>query len=86
MLRSGDLNPRRSWCFSGERMMLVARRLAQSCVRGLHPTNLCYKLMSKYRHGIYHMLSDASDWVSSVQLEEWLRDGDAIENGVLVEV
>ena len=33
-LRCNQMNPRRAWCFSGERMMLLMRRIVQSCTRG----------------------------------------------------
>ena len=77
-LRCGSLNPRRSWCFSGERMMLLMRRLAQSCMRGLQPKDLGYKLLSKYRFGLPLCLQSEASWVSELALEEWLQEADAL--------
>ena len=47
LLRAGDLNPRRSWCFSGERMMLIMRKVAQSCVRAIQPRDLSSNMLRK---------------------------------------
>ena len=72
LLRSGDLNPRRAWCFSGERLMLIMRRLAQSCVRGMKANDLGQKLMCKYRHGLNFELKECGRWISALELEDWL--------------
>ena len=69
VLRADDLNPRRSWCFSGERMMLIMRRLCQSCVRGIKMADLGQKALSKHRHGLYLTMVDAGEWMSEEDLE-----------------
>ena len=59
ILRSHELNPRRVWCFSGERFMAIIRKLTQSCVRGTSSPDVAYKMMTKYRHGLDFVLTAA---------------------------
>ena len=77
-LRAGDLNPRRAWCFSGERMMLLMRRVAQSCCRGIEATELGRKMLSKYRYGLHLVLTDSAEWSEAV-VDEMFRDVAAYE-------
>ena len=73
-LRAGALNPRRAWCFSGERMMLLMRRVAQSCCRGIEATELGRKMLSKYIYGLHLVLTDSAEWLSEAVVDEVFRD------------
>ena len=73
-LRAGDLNPRRAWCFSGERMMLLMRRIAQSCCRGIAAPEFGGKMMSKYVFGLHLVLTDSAEWLSEAVVGEVFRD------------
>ena len=78
-LRCHSLNPRRSWCFSGERMMLLVRKLGQSCVSGTRPWNVGDKILVKYRHALNFVLQEAGRWTSELELEEWHREAELLE-------
>ena len=73
-LTAHEINPRRTWCFSGERMMFLVRRLGQSCCRGIKPQDIGWKLLSKYRIGLNLIFSETSEWFDDDELE-WLLAG-----------
>lgn len=61
-IRAADLNPRRSGCFSGERMILLMRRIAQSCTRAVQETDVCFVyLFSTYRHALNFPIDGISE-------------------------
>ena len=72
-LRSGDINPRRTWCFSGERMMLHVRRLGQSCARGIQPSQMGRKLLSKSRCGLVLLLKKQGHQMSEDEINALCR-------------
>ena len=82
-LRSGDSNPRRTWCFAGERMMLHVRRLGQSCARSIQASQIGRKLLSKYRCGLLFLLKkqghDMSEDEINALCEGDLGDLDSME-------
>ena len=51
-MRASDLNPRRAWCYSGERFMLVMWRTVQATVRGTKPIGVGSKVVLKYRYAL----------------------------------
>ena len=82
LLRSRYLNPRRAWCFSGERFMLIMRKLTASCVRGITLKELSGKLLTKYRHGLSLALSENAEWVGLAELEAAMMESECIRNCV----
>ena len=73
-LRCNLLNPRRAWCFGGERMMLLMRRIIQSCSRGTGMMGINEKLFDKYRQAMH---SSRSDLVAfDAEAVVWEYDGD----------
>ena len=48
-MTAGGVNPRVTWCFSGEDMMQKMQCLAQSSSRGVHVTRVMSKMIRKYR-------------------------------------
>ena len=79
-LRAGDLSPRRAWCLSGERMMLLMRRVAQSSCKGIQATELGRKMLSKYIYGLHLVLTDSAEWLGEAVVDEVFRDTAAIES------
>ena len=73
-LKSNILNPRKTWCFSGERMMLLMRRIVQSCARGTGPVEINWKVIEKYRQAMHLSLSDLLEWNDLAELWEEARD------------
>ena len=50
--RSRFENPRMSWCYSGESLMMHIRDLVASSCRGLHDTLVANKVMKKYAQAL----------------------------------
>jgi hypothetical protein len=46
------VNPRISWCFQGEDMMQVVRRIVQACSNGTTPQAVCHKVFRRYISGL----------------------------------
>ena len=57
-LLSADVNPRITWCFSGEDLMAKVKALAQSSCRGVCPQKLVSKMMTKYMYAVSFTLTD----------------------------
>ena len=74
-LRSGDINPRRTWCFSGERMMLHVRRLGQSCAKGIQASQIGRKMLTKYRCSLKLLFDRAAHELSNDELDAILAGG-----------
>ena len=85
-LRCFALNPRRAWCFSGERFMLVQRRMIASCARGTPTVDINLKAMEKYRHALHlAMTTDEFDVVASDLLDEAVEEAAAGHDGAMDE-
>ena len=50
------LNPRRAWCFSGERFMLIQRKIVASCSRGTKLEEMNAKFLHRYRYALHSAL------------------------------
>ena len=51
-LLAAHLNPRLTWCYSGEDLMMKVKRVVQSCHRGLPGHMIPKKAMHKYAYGL----------------------------------
>lgn len=52
-MMSKDINPRLTWCFTGEDMMHKCQRLLQACVNGLKNPQATVKAATHYRLGMH---------------------------------
>ena len=86
-LRCSSLNPRRSWCFSGERLMLIIRRIMQSCVRGTNVKDQNQKFMEKYRQALHLTFSGLDRYLDECDLANDAADeADADSLGAFLEL
>lgn len=53
---AGSINPRKTWCFTGESFMNVSKTLAQNCVKGVKPANVNAKMLGHWRLGTHYQL------------------------------
>lgn len=51
-LLAKTMNPRMTWCYSGEDFMKKTKHIIQSCLSGATPAAACPKAMRKYTHGL----------------------------------
>ena len=54
------INPRLTWCWSGEDFMQQTQALAQSAVRGVRATDVMTKMARKYRVGLHLKFAEAA--------------------------
>ena len=65
-------------------MMLLMRRIAQSCTRAIKERDVCQKLFSKYRHALNFTLTDAAEWLGEMELYAMMEEiGEVIDERVL---
>ena len=62
--------------------MLIMRRVAASCVRGITLKELSGKLLTKYCHGLCLALTDSAEWLSLAELEAALHDSESLIHAV----
>ena len=74
-----EISPRRTWCFSGERLILFVRRLGQSSCRGIKAHEIGRKLLTKYLCGLHLLLTDACEWFSEDEMGDALSSVDGAE-------
>jgi hypothetical protein len=55
-MNSSQLNPRMSWCYSGEDLMQKVKHLIQGCQRGTPPQKIVSKVMEKYVFGLAYSI------------------------------
>ena len=77
-IRAGDINPRRTWCFSGERAMLMVRQLGQSCCRGIRAPEIGKQLLTKYVCGLHMRLNSEVVFFNDGDLDDFLTGFDDI--------
>ena len=65
--------------FLGRTVDAIDPQSRTGCMRGLHPKDIGRKLLTKYRHALTYVLTDASEWVNQLELEEWLRESQELE-------
>lgn len=56
-LHCHQINPRLTWCFSGEDHMGVAKKLGQSCAKGLEPEEVNTKMIMHWRYAMHQELT-----------------------------
>jgi hypothetical protein len=56
-LHCHQTNPRLAWCFSGEDNMAVAKKLGQSCAKGLEPEMVNSKMVLHWRFAMHQELT-----------------------------
>ena len=56
------LNPRGSWCFTGEDFMGKCRPLAGSCSNGRSTWQVCQAMLAKYMFAFHMTFTDTNQW------------------------
>ena len=85
-MRCDQLNPRRAWCFTGERLMLLIRRIVQSCSKGTTLADHNVKFTEKYRHAMHLVLIGSDRWCDLDALNELAsEEADAEALGVYLD-
>mgnify|MGYP006234861169 FL=1 len=60
--------------------MLIMRKLTASCVRGIAMKDLSVKVLTKYRHGLWLVLSKNAEWIDLAELEAQMMESEYIRN------
>ena len=85
-MKCDQLNPRRAWCFTGERLMLLIRRIVQSCSKGTTLADHNVKFTEKYRHAMHLVLVGSDRWCDLDALNELAcEEADAEALGVYLD-
>ena len=50
--------------------MLIMRRVAQPCCKGIHAKDLGSTMIEKYVFALHLMLTDANEWATEAMLDE----------------